>query len=170
MTLAIQPRAILRAALIASIASLAAAFTAQYGFGLMPCHLCYAQRVPFALVILLSVMGLLKRGWHSWRLRLIAGIGVLFLINSGIAAYHSAVEKHVVSGPSGCTQAPAPEHMTDEEFLKRIQEAPIASCDQPAWDFHGITMAQMNAVWCLLLAIATFVALRHCRRKEKAHA
>jgi len=158
---------ILRLALFASIASLLLAFIAQYGFGLLPCHLCYAQRVPFAIVIVLAVLGLWKPRHQIW---LILIIGTAFLINSGIASYHAAVEKQWVSGPTGCTTGEAPANESTEDFLKRIQAAPVITCDQPQWQFHGITMAGLNAVWCLFLSVVTFAALWHARKKEVAHA
>ncbi len=41
-----------------SVAALVAALISQYGFGMQPCELCLYQRIPFAVVILLSVLGL----------------------------------------------------------------------------------------------------------------
>src|SRR5262249_49145895 len=128
---------ILRLALPASVLSLAAAYTAELGFGLKPCHLCLAQRVPFALVIVLSLLGLRRPHWRGW---LVLAIGLAFLLNSGIAAYHVAVERHLVGGPSGCTNGEAPAHESVEDFLKRIEHAPIVACDQPQWEWHGVTM------------------------------
>jgi disulfide bond formation protein DsbB len=157
------PIAILYLTLLAGAASLAAAYIAQYGFGLAPCHLCLAQRVPFALAILLSLSGLIR---PRWRRTMIVLIALAFLIGSGIAAYHAAVEKHWIAGPAACTAGEAPPSQSMDDFLKRIQSAPIVSCDQPAWDFHGITMAQMNVLWSLFLSLGTFAALQYLRKEE----
>jgi disulfide bond formation protein DsbB len=158
---------IIKAALAASILSLGVAYTAQFGFGLKPCHLCLYQRVPFAGVIALALLGLWKPRLRTW---LILIIGTAFLINSGIAAYHFGVEKEWVPGPTSCTSGEAPPNQSDDDFLKRIQSAPLVSCDHPQWEYHGVTMAGLNAAWCLFLAIATFAALQHSRRKQAAHA
>ncbi len=158
---------ILRLAFLASVASLAAAYIAQLGFGLHPCHLCLLQRIPFAVVMILSLTGLLTQRWQQG---LIVIIGVVFLINSGIAGYHTATEQHWIAGPSGCTQEEAPANQSADDFLKHIQSAPIVACDQPQWEFHGITMAGINMIWCLVLAISTFVALRQPAKKVSLHA
>jgi disulfide bond formation protein DsbB len=157
----------LRLTLIASIASLAAALTSQYVGGLKPCELCIAQRVPFVVVIVLALLGLWK---HIHGKKLLAVIGLAFLINSGIASYHTGVEKHWIQGPTACTSGEAPANQSMDDFLKKIQAAAIVSCDQPQWEFHGITMAAMNAVWCLMLAGATFAALRQKRPQGGQHA
>ena len=139
----------------------------QYGFGLKPCHLCIAQRVPFALVILLAAVGLFKAPWQR---ALIALIAALFIINAGIAAYHAAVEKNWVPGPESCTMSEANASQSTDDFLKRIQAAPVVACDAPQWEWSGLTMASLNMVWSLFLSLAVFAALQHIRRREKAHA
>jgi disulfide bond formation protein DsbB len=137
--------------LLASVVSLAVAWIAQYGFGLMPCELCLMQRVPYGLVVILSLLGMARPNFCAW---LIPAIVVAFLAGSGIAVYHAAVEKHVLKGPSACTSAPASAGESFDDFRKRIEDAPVVACDQPAWEFHGITMAGVNALWSFVLAMA----------------
>ena len=163
----IQMRTLLYLTLAASLASLALALISQYGFGLTPCHLCIAQRVPYALVIVLVLVGLAKPRYQVWICLMIAAA---FLVDSGIAAYHTAVEQHWVEGPSSCTTGEAALVQSVDDFLKKIQSAPVVACDQPQWEFHGITMAFMNAVWAFLLALATFIALKRSRRREQSNA
>ncbi len=157
---------VLTLALLASAASLAAALTSEYAYGLKPCELCIFQRIPFAVVIPFALLGLWKKKWGKFLLLL---IGLLFLINSGIAGYHAGVEQKWFPGPDACTSTPSTVPLTMEQILEKLKNAPIVACDQPQWEFHGITMAAMNAVWSLLLALATLVAL-HKIRKRKADA
>lgn len=154
-------------ALLASVVSLAFAYISEYGFGLKPCELCLFQRVPFALVIVFAGLGLWKK---SWGRALLIVIGMLFLINSGIAGYHAGVEQKWFPGPDACTSAAPDRPLTMEEILAKLKAAPLVACDQPQWDLYGITMAAMNAVWSLLLAIATFVALHKIRKRGGGHA
>ena len=158
--------ALLFFALFASIASLAIAYTSEYKFGLKPCELCLLQRVPYAVVIVLSLLGLAKK---RWAYGLCVVIGLCFLVDSSIATYHSAVEKHWIAGPEACTDGASNAPMSVEQILAKIKGAPIVACDQPQWEFHGITMAALNAAWALMLAIITFVAL-HKNRKNPVDA
>lgn len=154
-------------ALLASISSLVFAFVSEYGFGLKPCELCIFQRIPFALVIPFAALGLWKKRW-GFGIGLV--IGLLFLINSGIAGYHAGVEQHWFPGPDACTDTPSAVPLTMEQILEKMKNAPLVACDQPQWDFYGITMAAMNAVWSLLLAMTTFIALHKIRKKAKSNA
>ncbi len=158
---------ILRFTLAVSLTSLAIAYAAQYAIGLEPCHLCLIQRVPFALVIALSLLGLWKPRYQAGLISLIA---VVFLTNSLIATYHVAVEKHLVAGPSTCTTGEAAPNQSVDDFLKRIQNAPVVACDQPQWEFHGITMAGLNMVWSLFLAGFTFSALQQFLKRGDGNA
>jgi disulfide bond formation protein DsbB len=152
-------------ALLTSILSLVAALTAQYAFGLKPCELCQLQRIPYGLVIIVSFIGLMRKKSSKSTIYLI-----IFIFASGgaLASYHASVEKHWIAGPSGCTVTPTVGEQSLDDFLQKIQKAPIVACDQPAWDFHGITMAIMNAFWSLLLALCIYVAMQQYWGKNYA--
>ncbi len=156
---------ILRLALLISIVSLGFAYIAQYAFGLVPCELCIAQRVPYATVIAFSLFGIAKPAYYKPAVYLVIAA---FLIGGAIATYHAAVEKHFIAGPAACTSSDSPSGLTTEELLKRIENAPIVACDQPQWEFHGITMAVMNAIWSFAVAAAIIVALKRERHAKIA--
>ncbi len=154
-------------ALFASIASLVAVLIAQYGFGLIPCELCQLQRIPYVVVIFLALLGLYRPRHRLW---IIGLIGLTFLAGSGIAAYHTGVEKQWIAGPIGCTDSGNKAGQSMDDFLKKIEHAPIVACNQSQWDFHGLTMAGMNAFWSLFLACNMFVALQQLCKRKHSHA
>ncbi len=151
---------------LAAASALAAAYTAQYGFNLQPCELCLFQRPAFYAVILLSVIGLF---WKKPQIRpvLLALVGVVMLANSGIAFYHTGVEKKWWPGPDACTSGEIEANLSLEELRAQILAAPLVRCDEPAWQFHGITMAGMNVVYCLGLAMFAFWSLRHALAQNR---
>lgn len=127
-----------------SIFSLIGAYTAQYGFNLRPCELCLIQRVPFAVNILL---GLIAYMWAPRRPLLIGLSGVIFLINSAIAFFHSGVERKWWVGLTGCTTPDMSGSV--EDLLKRIQETDVVRCDEIPWSLFGLSMANYNVAFCL---------------------
>lgn len=131
-----------------SIFALIGALTAQYGFDLRPCILCLIQRGPFVLAICL---GLLAYFWERARLTLIALSGVTFLINSGIAFFHSGVERKWWVGLTGCTTPDMSGSI--EELMKRIEETDVVRCDEIPWSFLGLSMANYNVFFCLGLGV-----------------
>src|SRR5579872_6609234 len=91
------------AVLFFSIAALAAALIAQYGFGLRPCELCLTQRVPYFVVIALALAAVgLKLDGRGIRI-VLALCALAFAIDAGIALYHVGVEQHWWVGPQACT-------------------------------------------------------------------
>ncbi|KAF0222913.1 MAG: disulfide bond formation protein [Rhodospirillaceae bacterium] len=140
--------------LAASIGALIAAYVAQYGFGLRPCSLCLTQRVPFAIAALLAVAALLRP--RSWQRSLLTLAGLAFLVNAGIAVYHVGVEQKWWD--AACAASPSGAVSLND--LSALMSKPAeARCDEPAWQWHGITMAAMNIVFSGGLALVVLAAL-----------
>lgn len=129
-----------------SFFSLTAALFAEAVLKLEPCILCIYQRVPFVLALAVSVVGLIvKRPF--WPL-VISGAG--FLVNSGIAFYHSGVERHWwKSMVEGCA---VPDLGGDPQtMLENILSVPTGNCAEIPWadPILGLSMANYNVFLCL---------------------
>lgn len=146
---AIPPRTAALGIAVISAASLAAALTAQYGFGLLPCTLCLYQRVPFTINILLGLAGRVVKNGKAAAYT-IALSGMSFLINSGIAFYHSGVERKWWAGLQGCSTPDMSGSI--EEVMARIAATNVTRCDEIPWSMFGLSMANYNVVMCLGLA------------------
>ncbi len=136
--------------------SLVAAFIAQYGFDLRPCYLCLLQRIPFAANVALGLIGFLAPV-ERYRRRAIGAAGLLFLINSGIALYHSGVERKWWEGISGCSTPNMSGSI--EDLLERIKNTDVVRCDEIPWELFGLSMANYNVAMCFGLGFLCFVYL-----------
>ena len=147
-----------------SALALTAALISQYGFGMHPCELCIYQRIPYALVIILAIIGIIatKQAGKLYGAYNIFLSAIAFLINSGIAFYHVGVEQHWWA--SGCTINLKALQSVDD-LQAAIMNAPKVSCDQIPFELFGISMAGYNFILCGLLGIyaliATVTVLRH---------
>lgn len=145
------------------------ALIAQYGFNLQPCILCLYQRIPYAVVIALAILGIAatKAMGPKFGAFNIALCGIAFLVNSGIAFYNVGVEQGWYA--SGCS-TPDFSSMTPDEIMASIRSAPTVPCDQIAWSLLGISMAGYNVILCLGLGvyafIASFTVMRHQSRSS----
>lgn len=141
--------------LVASIGALGIALVAQYGFGLKPCELCLIQRVPFAIAGLLALVALLRPPDRQRLTMTLAGLA--FLVNSAIAFYHVGVEqKWWVSACAGS----GGQNVSVADLASLMQKPAEGRCDEPAWEWHGITMAAMNIVFSGGLALVVLAASR----------
>ena len=159
-----SPAAVFGLLLLACAISLAAAFTAEFAFGLEPCILCLYQRAPFAAVIALGMLGFALRKNKAFALTMLALCAIAFLINSGIAVYHTGVELHWwASAVEGCAVPPLGGN--PDTLLDKILHAPRVPCDQIAWKdpVFGLTMANYNIAWSAGLSLLCLLALsRRC--------
>lgn len=137
------------------------ALIAQYGFGLFPCHLCLLQRYPYLAVIGLA---LLAYGIFPPRFLPYAALfcGGLFLLDAGIAFYHTGVELQWFPGPSGCA-SPTTGGETLEDMRRALMEAPLVSCSQAMAHILGLSLAAWNALFASAAAIAMFIGFRRVK-------
>jgi len=150
--------------LLFSVAALAAAFTAQYGFGLRPCELCLFQRIPYGAAIFFAALALGLR-LDAKSLRIVLGLCFLaFAANAGLALFHVGVEQHWWAGPTACTAGAGT--VTSIEDLAAMLSKPvdIPQCDKVAWSLFGISMAGYNFLVCLGLAGFCFQAAQRLSR------
>lgn len=132
----------------ASTLAIVTALTAQYAFGLRPCELCIAERIPVVVAGLLAAALAFGSVPQKWRNGLLGVAAALYLGNSGLAIYHVGVEQHWWVNAS-CSGGDAAVDVGGADFLASLNKPVVVRCDQPAWAWHGITLAAMNVVFCL---------------------
>lgn len=165
-TAASCPVTVLAGIFSASAGAMAAAIYAQFALHLEPCQLCLYQRMPYVAAMLLSLIGLAFRNNAQIVKSIIALCGVAFLIDAGVAIYHTGVErKWWASQVEGCA---VPDFTKHPDLLQKILTAPAASCHDIAWadPFMGLTMANYNAVFALALFTGCVAALAAKLRPE----
>lgn len=144
-----------------SIGALALVLTAQYFFHFEPCLLCVWQRVPYFVILLLGIAGLVQMQDHSELAAIIKLIILCFAVGAALAFYHVGVEQHWWKS-TGCQVTIA---QTIEELRAQLYAKKITPCDQVAWQFAGLSMAAWNAI-----ASFAFMSLGlFCRLKDKKY-
>lgn len=152
--------------LVAALAALAVLGVA-HGFesfgGLKPCHLCLQQREIYWVAVAVGlagwVGGRLVRGKHVVAIASLI-LGLIFLSEAGLAAYHAGVEWKFWPGPQTCSGAG-----TTTADIKAIAGllggARITSprCDVAAWTLAGLSMAGWNVLVALVLAALSFLVV-----------
>ena len=158
-----QPAVIARIiALLLPVALLGGALGSQYLGGLHPCEMCYWQRWPHGVAIVLALLSFTAPAGSS-RSRAIVVLAALAIAVSGaIGVYHAGVEAKVFEGFTQCTALPRT--TSAAELLKEITHAPLVRCDEVQFRFLGISMAGWNAILSLsgagLIVLLTLKAKR----------
>lgn len=138
-------------AFFASFVALILAYISQYIFDFEPCILCYQQRKPFFIIILISLIFLLIKKLKKYQKIGAILCALTFLINAGIAFYHSGVELKIFAGPDGCSSSNF-DNIDNIEQLRIVMLATKAiRCDEPQFYFLNLTMANWNFIYCIVL-------------------
>jgi disulfide bond formation protein DsbB len=162
----LEPRAWMGCLMLSSMFMLAGALVSQYGFHLFPCELCMKQRYPYMCVMAICLAGLIRAKARKPQLAALGVCAFLLAMDAGIAGYHAGVEKGIFTGPDACTQqGGSSETLSLEDMRRQLMEAPIVACNQPQFEWHGLTLAGMNAAAATLLTLLTLAALIRMRRK-----
>lgn len=138
--------------------------------GLDPCALCFYQRYPYMVVIVLGVLAMLAlrgadRRIQSYRLLALGVIVILLFADAAIAGYHIGVEQAWWAGPNTCAGGATGLGMVD--LSKALGTKPIVRCDQPTDLWFGISMTTYNLVIALSFTIFGLMSFLGLRKEEQ---
>ena len=149
-------------ALLLPMALLGGALGSQYLGGLHPCEMCYWQRYPHAVAIILAALAFTASA-TSGRSRTFTLLAALAIAVSGaIGVYHAGVEAKIFQGFTTCTAMG--KGLSTADLLKQISKAPLVRCDEVQFRFLGISMAGWNAI--LSLGGAALILILSLRPKR----
>ena len=129
---------------------------AQYGFGLPPCEMCWWQRYPHIVALVLAALA-----WVTRRDALVALAAIAILVSGAIGAVHAGVEYKWWDGLTACTANAA----AGSDPLASIMAAPIVRCDVAPWTLGGISLAGFNFLISTAAGLAILLRIRRRARK-----
>lgn len=141
-------------AALGSAAMMLGALGFQYLGGFHPCKLCYWQRYPHVIAVVIGAIAL----WMPNRLLILLG-ALSAAVTCGFGVYHAGVELKWWEGPTTCTSGDITGMSTDALF-DQIMNAPLTRCDDIVWQLAGLSMAGWNAVLSFVLVGCWLMALR----------
>jgi disulfide bond formation protein DsbB len=148
-----------------SLATLLGAWYFQFVLGYPPCELCLDERIPYYIVIPLSLVLAWAAIAPAPRPLVSAGFGIILVAVLGgaaLATYHAGVEWHFWAGPADCT-GPLGDLSSGGSLLDQLSSIHVVRCDQAAWRFLGISLAGYNVL--ISLAMAAFAGYGLVARK-----
>lgn len=131
----------------------------QYVEGLEPCNLCIFERVAFASVALIALIGLLhgSRGWPS---RVYQQLGALAaLVGAGIAARHVWIQNLPADQVPEC--GPGLDYMLQAFPLQDVIQTVLrgsGDCAEVVWQFLGLSIPAWALVCFSALVLLNLVA------------
>lgn len=141
-------------AFVTPLVLLGGAYLSQYGFGLVPCEMCWWQRYPHFVALILGGLAVAMRRQPG--AVPLAGLAAIAILASGlIGAYHAGVEYKWWEGLTTCTTM-----ALGSNALDSILNAPLIRCDQAQWTLFGISLAGYNFLVSTASAVPIAALLR----------
>ena len=134
---------------------LGGAYISEYVFGLYPCEMCWWQRYPHFLALILVLFSAVAPPKRLW----IALAGVAILVSGGIGAFHAGVEYGWWEGLTACSSVA----VDGGDPLDAIMNAPLVRCDEVQWSLFGVSLAGWNFLISTVGGIAVLALLARKR-------
>ena len=140
---------------IFSILAICFAFFLQYFLGHQPCKLCIYQRIPYYIVVLVSVLYLIFKKYFKIYYSLLF---FLLLSEFFISNYHT-LSTFGILNYSGCESATLPKDITKLKDAL-MSDSLVVNCSNANLKFFGVPLSVYNSlfsfVFLLLITINEF--------------
>jgi disulfide bond formation protein DsbB len=149
-----------------SSATILGAWYFQYVLKLAPCPLCLEERLPYHIVIPLSLLTAIAAFVQAPRALIKVGFGAILiamLCSAALGAYHAGVEWHWWPGPTECS-GPMTDFTAGGSLLDQLRSIHLVRCDEAAWRFLGLSLAGYNVL--ISVALAALAAFGLSARNE----
>jgi disulfide bond formation protein DsbB len=146
---------------VISAATILGAWFFEYVLKYPPCELCLEERLPYHIVIPLSLLLTIAALVQAPQKLLTVGfVAILIAAICGavLGAYHAGVEWHFWPGPTACTGS-LNNLNAGGSILGQLQSINVVMCDQAAWRFLGISLAGYNVLISLAMAAVALYGL-----------
>jgi len=156
---------------VIATATLVGAWFFQYVLKYPPCPLCLEERIPYHIVIPLSLLMTVAALAGAPQKLLATGfvvIGVVVLGGAALSIYHSGVEWQFWQGPTDCS-GPISDIKSAGALLSQLQKINVVRCDAAAWRLLGVSLAGYNVLISLLMAAIAACGLLLARTPRVAH-
>jgi disulfide bond formation protein DsbB len=131
---------------LGALATIGGAWFIEIVLGVKPCPLCLEQRSPYYAGIPVALLAFFLADRTPQLVRALLGLtAIIFLIGSGMGAYHAGVEWGFWKGPADCT-GPVPTAAAMSDFLKSLDTVKVIRCDEVAMRIFGLSLAAWNVL------------------------
>ena len=146
-------------AFVLGLATILGAWGSQLFGGLVPCELCWGERVPYYWG--LPVLALILLLWNRlpltvWYIGMLV-VAAIFVWSTYLGTYHAGVEWKFWPGPTACTSSGG----LDLSQLSDLNAVKVVPCDVVQWrdPILKLSLAGYNALISLAVALLVLVAI-----------
>ena len=138
-----------------SFVTIISVYTIEFFFKIPPCELCVYQRIPYFVILILSIL-FLKFEKYKFKFPLIF---LCFFSTSMMSLFHSLVERRIVNYQSSCASS-SKDFENIEQLRSFLEDAPLVKCDEITFSILGLSFANINFLLSTFFLIFSVFVLK----------
>jgi disulfide bond formation protein DsbB len=147
----IKNKSALKLIMLFSFFAVVSTYFIQYVLGHKPCNLCFIERIPYLLSVLLIAITIILKKFEKTVLILLS---LFFIFGTAISFYHFGIEQGFFSESLICSLEKNDSNLSRGDILKQLKQTTI-SCKDITFRFFGLSLATINTVISLILSVIT---------------
>ena len=121
----------------------------QYWLGHEPCKLCFYERIPYFLSILLLIKILFFKKYEKISLLILS---LVFVGSTALAFYHYGIEQGFFSESLACRVEDLSKILSKEQLVEQLKQNSV-SCKNVSFKILGLSLATINTIFSLFLSV-----------------
>ena len=121
----------------------------QYWLGHEPCKLCFYERIPYFLSILLLIKILFFKKYEKISLLILS---LVFVGSTALASYHYGIEQGFFSESLACKVEDLSKILSKEQLVEQLKQNSV-SCKNVSFKILGLSLATINTIFSLFLSV-----------------
>tara|TARA_B100001741_G_C16374263_1_gene514715 strand:- start:120 stop:602 length:483 start_codon:yes stop_codon:yes gene_type:complete len=157
----IKNKTILNAILLFSIFALGSAYFIEHILKHEPCNLCLFERLPYIFAIIIILFNLFIKKYEKFFFILLS---IIFISATFLSFYHFGIEQGFFIETKACNSTGDLNNLNKENVLKELENK-IISCKDVTFRILGLSLASINTIISLILAVITIKVFLNYEKK-----
>ena len=121
----------------------------QYWLGHEPCKLCFYERIPYFLSILLLIKIIFFKKYEKISLLILS---LVFIGSTALAFYHYGIEQGFFNESLVCKIEDLSKILSKEQLVEQLKQNSV-SCKNVSFKILGLSLATINTIFSLFLSV-----------------
>ena len=121
----------------------------QYWLGHEPCKLCFYERIPYFLSILLLIKILFFKKYEKISLLILS---LVFIGGTALAFYHYGIEQGFFNESLVCKIEDLSKILSKEQLVEQLKQNSV-SCKNVSFKILGLSLATINTIFSIFLSV-----------------
>ncbi len=147
----IKTKSILNLIMLFSFFAIGSAYFIEHVLGHKPCNLCFIERIPYLLSIIIIILTLVLKKFEKTVLALLS---LIFMFGTIVSFYHFGIEQGFFNESLVCSLEKNNLNLSRMEILEQLKQTTV-SCKDVTFMIFGLSLATINTIISLILSVIT---------------